>query len=360
MNKHLQQARAALDAVIRKSRVHWYKPIQVAEILYHHRVLHDVNLDEIESFRSPSKRWRDDITLPLLGRVCNSSSLFQDDLFNDNALPPHLLKALALENKRTKGAVEAYIYKRFTQKYAQLAYAFSLCMSSTKETFDVKKFIDSFWREPGLRRSIDKVFEIVVYALFSTLVRQLQLQVEVSIDSSRRELLSSFEDFAEMVMGLHLPSLQSQQEGKIFRVGVTNAADRGLDMYSNWGPAIQIKHLSLDAEVAEDIVTSIESDRIVIVCRAAEQDIIASLLTQIGWRSKIQSIVTEHHLTAWYEAALRGKHSSIMGNQLLATLQSTLAKEFPSVGGLPNILQERHYDLIQNADWEVDPPLVSP
>ena len=32
------------------------------------------------------------------------------------------------------------------------------------------------------------------------------------------------------------------------------AADRGLDMYSNWGPAIQIKHLSLDVELAKNIV----------------------------------------------------------------------------------------------------------
>lgn len=28
------QAKAALDAVIKKSRVHLYKPIQIAEILY--------------------------------------------------------------------------------------------------------------------------------------------------------------------------------------------------------------------------------------------------------------------------------------------------------------------------------------
>ena len=30
-------AKKALDTVIRKSRVHLYKPIQIAEILFHHR-----------------------------------------------------------------------------------------------------------------------------------------------------------------------------------------------------------------------------------------------------------------------------------------------------------------------------------
>lgn len=33
-----EQAKAALDNVIKKSRVHLYKPIQVAEILYRDRV----------------------------------------------------------------------------------------------------------------------------------------------------------------------------------------------------------------------------------------------------------------------------------------------------------------------------------
>ena len=37
-------AKKALDAVIKKSRVHLYKPIQIAEILYRDRVFHDINL----------------------------------------------------------------------------------------------------------------------------------------------------------------------------------------------------------------------------------------------------------------------------------------------------------------------------
>jgi len=57
------------------------------------------------------------------------------------------------------------------------------------------------------------------------------------------------------------------QDAKMYRVGVTNAADRGLDMYSNWRPAIRIKHLTLSEEMAEDIVGSVSSDKIVIVCK---------------------------------------------------------------------------------------------
>ena len=52
------EARKSLDAVIRKSRVHLYKPIQIAEILYHDRAYHDVDLNDLETYRNRSKiRW---------------------------------------------------------------------------------------------------------------------------------------------------------------------------------------------------------------------------------------------------------------------------------------------------------------
>ena len=76
------EAKEALDAVIRKSRVHLYKPIQIAEILYRDRTRQDINLLNLEDYRTKSKKWRDDVCRVLLGRVCTSSAKFQDDLFN--------------------------------------------------------------------------------------------------------------------------------------------------------------------------------------------------------------------------------------------------------------------------------------
>lgn len=338
-----EEAKAALDKVIRKSRVHLYKPIQIAEILYHARVTKDVNLLDLESYRSQSKKWRDDICLVLLGRVCTSSAKFQDDLFNDTAIPPALLNELGNENNRTNGAVEAYIYRSFVNKHNQLATALGYCSTASTDTFSVKQFIDSFWDEPGLKRSLDKIYEIIVYALFSTLVEALNMQVEVSVDSTTFELLREFEDFTKKVMCVDFSNPSYIQEAKVYRVGVTNAADRGLDMYSNWGPAIQIKHLSLDIELAESIVTNVSSDRIVIVCKDAERDVIISLLTQIGWRSHIQSIVTENNLVDWYEKALRGEYAAIIGDKLLQRLRESIIEEFPSTEKIPDVLRNRCY-----------------
>jgi len=116
----------------------------------------------------------------------------------------------------------------------------------------------------------------------------------------------------------------------IYSVGVTNAADRGLDMWANFGLAIQIKHLSLTEELAENIVSSVSADRIVIVCKDTEERIIVSLLNQMGWKSKIQSIITESHLIGWYEKALRGKYSKEIGEKVLKNLTDEIVVEFPT------------------------------
>lgn len=347
-----KEAKNALDKVIQKSRVHLYKPIQVAEILYRDRTVGDIDLSRLETYRTKSKKWRDDICIDLLGRICTSSAKFQDNLFEDNAVPPIMIEVLGEENRRTSGAVEAYIYRLFSNKHSQLEDALNYCLNSTPKDFDVKTFIDSFWNEPGLRRSLDKIYEIIVYALFSTLVDALELQVEISVGDDKKELLTEFGDFAKKVMCLDCTHLTYSQDAKVYRVGVTNAADRGLDMYSNWGPAIQIKHLTLDVKLAENIVSGVSSDRIVIVCKDAEKDVIVSLLTQIGWKSHIQSVVTESDLVSWYEKALRGKYSKELGQSLLSCLCEEIAQEFPSVDDLPEALKQRHYENISDPFWK--------
>ncbi len=349
----IEEAKRALDKVIAKGRVHLYKPVQVAEILYRDRIHKDIDLSNPDDYRAQSKKWRDAVTIPLVGRRCTSSARFQDDLFNENATPPSVLVVLGNENRRTKGAVEAYIYNQFTNKHIQLANALNYCLDASPQDFYVKTFIDSFWNEAGLRRSLDKIYEVIVYALFSTLVEALDLKVEITVNEEAYPLLKEFEDFSQKVMCLNCASPQYRQDAKVYRVGVTNAADRGLDMYSNWGPAIQIKHLSLDTALAEDIVNNAPSDKVVIVCQDAEKGMIVSLLSQIGWRSHIQSVVTENDLTTWYEKALRGDFSAVLGEKLLYCLEQEITEEFPSVDAIPDMIKERHYERVKDKRWRI-------
>ena len=160
-------------------------------------------------------------------------------------------------------------------------------------------------------------------------------------------MLIEFKDFFNAMMHLELHFSTSEQKAKVFRVDVTNAADRGIDMYANWGPAIQIKHLTLDESMAENIVEGVSSDRIIIVCKKVEQKVLLSLLTQLGWKSRIQSVITEENLVVWYEKACRGKHAELLGNRLLGVLVEEMEKEFPSSGRMPTALQNRYYEKVK-------------
>lgn len=345
----------SIDKIIDKARVHLYKPIQIAEILYRDRVDKDIKLDDLETYRNISKKWRDIICIRFLGRTSTSSARYQDDVFNDNAIPPDVLNKLGVENRKKNGIIEAYIYRRFAQRFSQMSTGLDYCQQNTKHDFKLSELLSLFWNEPGLRRSIDKIYEIVVYSLFSALVEALEISVEVSLNPDKMDILKEFEDFSRQVIQLSVDNTNVKLKARINRVGVTNAADRGLDMWANFGLAIQIKHLSLTEELAENIVSSVSSDRIVIVCKDSEQSIIVSLLNQMGWKSKIQSIVTESDLIKWYDRALRGKFSNEIGENVLRKLNNEIQLEFPVSNNTDflKFFQSRSYDKLIDPFWNI-------
>lgn len=197
------QARQILDNLIAKQRVHLYKPIQIAEILYRVRK-QELTLEQIEhqleAYRNPSKRWRDSVTRLLLDQVSTSSQKYQDNLFEDNAIPPSTLCILAQAN--TDGVIERSIYQRFREKQQRILAIGKLLKDATTQTFDLETFLNTFVKDKGIKRSIDKAFEIVVYALFNTLVKHLHVIITVSADPSKFPLLQAFEEFARVLLGI--------------------------------------------------------------------------------------------------------------------------------------------------------------
>ncbi len=354
---NIDEARKSLDSVIDKSRVHLYKPIQIAEILNRDRTGSEskLNLKKLETYRTKSKKWRDIVCMQFLERVSTSSAKFQDNLFEDNAINPATLAELGKENRKRNGIVEAYIYKSFGDKHLQLESALNYCLASAKETFLLNEFLDQFWSQPGLKRSLDKVFEIVVYALFESVIRAIDIKVDIYYEDKNKLIIDEFSVFAEKVLNLSVSDSRKTLDAHFYRVGVTNAADRGLDMFANFGSIVQVKHLSLDVAMAENIVTSIAAHKIVIVCKCAEERVIDSLLTQIGWRDRIQSIITVEELGEWYEKALRGKYSDTIGDVVLSELSKEIKNEFPSVGNndFHDFQKERGYLDLKSNYWGI-------
>jgi len=347
-------AKKALDILIRKSRVHLYKPIQIAEILYHHRIERKLNLKNLESYRNISKHWRDAVSLLLVGRRSTSSQKYQDNIFESNAMPPQLLKRLGEINKKGEGFVEAYIYKSLEARLSSVREVKKYIRYSTLETFEIKKLFEIFYKTAGLRRSVDKIYEIMVYALFATIVRALKAQVTLSIGNQDKGILIDFERFIKMVLGIDSKQTRIVLPASLYRIGVTNAADRGLDIWANFGPAIQVKHLTLTQELVEDIVDDIKADKIVIVCLDAECDAINSLLKQVGWSERIQGIITINDLDDWYKICLSKKYRNNLGAKLLRDVDREFDAEFPSGKEIGPFLAKRGYDkLVLPNDWQI-------
>ncbi len=359
MLSSINAAKAALDSLIDKSRVHLYKPIQIAEILFHHRTCPSLGIDlnKLETYRNPSKKWRNDICINLLGRISTSSAKYQDNLFEKNAIPPSILAVLGHENVKYGGIVEAYIYDKFESKHRQIDTALNYCINSNKENFDLEIFLNQFQEQSGLKRSIDKIFEIVVYALFEVLTVAVEVKIDLYYPPQNAELLKEFSDFSTKVLNLTPEQNRKTITAHFHRVGVTNAADRGLDMYANFGSVVQIKHISLDEKAAEDIVSSITSHKIIIVCKDADKHTIETVLSYVGWGPRIQAIITTDELINWYNKALQGKFSNILGSEIISTLSNEIKNEFPSVGNdyFNEFKNKRGYNLLSNDYWGITP-----
>jgi hypothetical protein len=348
----LPVSKLALDLVIRKSRVHLYKPIQIAEILFHHRTDKKLDLNDLESYRNISKRWRDEVSLRLVGRRSTSSQKYQDNVFEENAMPPDLLAKLGEFNKKNNGVAEAYIYRALESRLSLVRAVEDRIKSSTPDNFSLKQLVGLFTEMSGLRRSVDKMYEILVYALFATIVRALKAQVTLELGNVDKETLKDFEHFVKIVFNIDANKTKLTLPAALYRVGVTNAADRGLDMWTNFGPAIQVKHLTLTPELAEDITDGIMTDRIIIVCVQSEKRTIEVLLKQVGWGTKIQGVITIDDLDEWYALCLSKKYRSSLGSKLLEDVWREFDAEFPSSAGIAPFMKERGYDKLSiPKDW---------
>jgi len=352
----IQEVKARLDSIIAKARTDMYKPIQIAEVLYQSRI-QNVDISDMENFRNSSKQWRNNVTKRLLGKFSTSSADYQDAIWS--AMPIDSLMVLDLENKRTCGGVERYIYLRFRERQEKVAEIISLLDKAKPENFQVQQILDQFRTEVTIKRSIDKAYEIISYSLFETIVVALEAKIKIVIPES--ELLTEFSDLAKLLLGFEAGI--GEIPAHIYRVGVTNAADRGLDMWANFGIAIQVKHLTLDPSMAQSITDQVESDRILIVCRDCDAEVITTVVRQISWGRRICGIIRESELIIWYDRCLRGRFAHQLGHNLIATLSDGFKKEFPQAQKINTFLNERNYlSMTPDPQWmtRIDQPIQKP
>jgi len=125
-------------------------------------------------------------------------------------------------------------------------------------------------------------------------------------------------------------------------------------MVANFGPAIQVKHLTLDVDAIADICDGLSADRIVIVCKDTEVKIVDVVIKQLGFSDRLQGLVTFSDLQNWYRICLSVEHRKIFGESLLKDFICEFSNEFPSLDGLEGFMTGRKYQSLKlSKDWVV-------
>ena len=352
-------AKQRLDTLIANARNQLLMPLTIAEAL--HKIAEGTaSLDDIDAIRKKSYHWCATINSRLFGKALSLNRSYWDKLYSDH-MPPPAFAALAAENKRSGGIAEAYVYARLRQTVESLRPVRNTLVKGAAGGFELVAFLSAFEQDPKLRRSVDKAYEVVVHALFNAIASRVRAQVTISVSATEAEVMADFQDFCQLLLGVDAVTTSVSVPARLYRVGGTNSRDGGVDLWANFGPAIQVKHISLDAQNTQPIVESISAEQIVIVCKDADKAAIQAVLTQVGLGGRVRGIITKADLARWYHLALGPKHAADMAIPLFESLVAEFDDEFTLADptAIDKLTKERGYDRLKlEGAWSVAQPVT--
>jgi type II restriction enzyme len=283
----------------------------------------------VNNYRRKSYEWMREIIWKLHRKTTQLNSRYWDQLFDKEILPPELITELANFNSSTQGLVEVYIYALVHEKYRAFSELRTTLEQLPLDTFSLDTFLGFFEKNAKYRGSIDKAYEIAVYALFNAIVEELQATVTLSVDKIAKPILHEFEDFTRLVLGVDSEHCSIVKPARLFRVGTANANDAGLDMWANFGPAVQVKHLSLSPQDAVEICNAVRADQVIVVCKIGEEESIQYLFEQLGIAEKLRGIITKSDLKRWYSKCFQPQYRKTLGHKTILSIVEEMKLEFP-------------------------------
>jgi type II restriction enzyme len=140
----------------------------------------------------------------------------------------------------------------------------------------------------------------------------------------------------------------------VYRAGVTNAADRGLDMWTNFGPAVQVKHRPLTAALCDDVMEAVPGGNVIIFCKELPAGVARAALVA-RHRPRLLGVFTEEDIVQSYgEIIGRGRGEA---EQIRDRLLREFQEEFPVCDptAFEHFMLERHYssECLAGTAWTV-------
>lgn len=271
-------AQRRLDALIKSDSVHEEDLIEIAEVLWHARQDSSIDVADERLYVSPIE-----------ASARRAASLFGLDrhLFSQERsllrfLSPTVLRDLDASNKRSAGAVEAYLYQAIQHRYSELEAFVRFVRSLDSDSYDpwrIERYIH--WHLPFAR---SRALEVLTQAV---------AEVDENFEFKFRDARVTY---------LRFNAVWLQQR-----------------------------------EIGEDIRP------LMIICERREVAGFKAIIQLVGKTSLIIDVISVEDVLAWHDRLLSAHPTLLTAS--LSRLLVKLEYEFPQANGLDDFILERRYAL---------------
>ena len=127
---------------------------------------------------------------------------------------------------------------------------------------------------------------------------------------------------------------------KLAKLGHTNAADAGMDIWTNFGVVISVKNYELNLELLKKVLTDTPVGELVIVCESFS----------LAAKAEIEQVSESRSITLITKADLIFDAGQLLGDESRAekfnfTFKESFDHEFPSTATLNGFMTRRGYSL---------------
>jgi hypothetical protein len=320
-------ARSVVEKMHRRTRGKNFKLVRLGEVLHLERTRPDViDVQRADTYLKLSREQRDEITRELFGSVSRSNREWDDIIVpRRNAAP--VLATLTRENHRVRAQVEAFIYSLIGADIAAVGNLIDWCETVEPGRFSIADLLSRCRGDDRLRRQMPTLFELVTFAVCATVVEALRIDVALTVSPGRSRSLKSEPAFRALFGHLLQDQAGRVRRGRLERVSVANAADGGLDIVSNFGLNVQVKHGTLDAKLAQTIARATAVEDLVVVCRSIAPTFCDCRQTD----TRVRGVVTEDDLVRLASRTVGGELGREAEPALRQRIVAELRREFPGV-----------------------------
>jgi hypothetical protein len=162
-------------------------------------------------------------------------------------------------------------------------------------------------------------------SVLATLTKFLDVQVMTTASAKGLQLVADDETLLAAVLGMPKGKPKQIVAGRLSRLGLTSAADGGVDIVSNFGFIAQVKHAALDDHHLLKLYGAVQIAGMTVVCRS-----VTFSSSSGSDRPNTALVITEDDLIRWSDRIVRGDFGLGAAEYLCESLALELRREFPA------------------------------